>query len=766
MPGFTTPAADNPPGRRRRLPGWADSLLFLVFLALCIVAITWPWAAGFGHAFAFHWDPPLHAWKVWNMADAILHGHIRPPGIDLNAYYPNTGSLYYESLYWPQGVVAAPVLAATGNPVLAFHLSYLFFWAFSGLCLRWLLLELGAGRAAASLGALVFTIIPYRTGYIVEFNMQLCFGLPLFLLFVLRWSKSQRPLDAALAATALCLQAASELYQAVFLCLCMPFVLFALLRGRWRAWLSSRRFWLSVAIAGCVTLVFVLVLFRPYLGQLDHSVSRPLREVVKHELEPFSYLASRDHMRWSLLPAMDVKQDEICVYPTLAVLAAALCLLARCLVARFASPEATRTERVLRVLRASALWLFLLATLTGILANTLGSVGPTYAWLPVAIALLSLAIPFVSRYRNDTDRFLDGLCGGAVFAFLMSLGPKLAVNSGPWHLGNPLFLGLYHASSVLHGFRVVSRFAIIVLLFLVLLVSMGWDRLLRAHAGGKGFRAVLVRLLWAPFLALVVFESIPAPLPPPREGTPLSLPFLDELQKETGEPLVLATIPGLNRYYDAMNMFRIAGADPRKLVVMSWGGAWPKFLEITTRNYERFPGRPAAFHRQFASIWPECFLLLDRGELLREDDETMRNAFARNLPKIADPIHSDERYTLYRFHPLPANTLVERWVRTDLMRERPIARFRIVPAPLEGDIPGEDATVSVALDRRRFAAFTVPEGGREFTLRLPDYKPDPVDPFCILFKSTRPIFLESFRLEPLADDAPAAPQPDSQPVSP
>ena len=41
--------------------------------------------------------------------------------------------------------------------------------------------------------------------------MQLCFGLPLFLLFVMRWSKSNRPRDAAFASIALCLEAATRL---------------------------------------------------------------------------------------------------------------------------------------------------------------------------------------------------------------------------------------------------------------------------------------------------------------------------------------------------------------------------------------------------------------------------------------------------------------------------------------------------------------------------------------------------------------------------
>ena len=735
--------------RSKRFPDLAENLLFFIFLSICVVAITWPWANGFCNAFANHWDPPLHAWKVWNMADSLLHGHIRPPGVNLNAYYPSSGSLYYESLYWPQGIVAAPVLAATGNPVLAFHVSYLFFWAFSGLCFRWLLLELGTSRLAASLGALLFTIIPYRTGYIAEFNMQLCFGIPLFLLFTLRWCRTQRPLDAAFAAAAICLQAASELYQAVFSCLCMPFVILALFRHRWREWLSSRRFWLSIAVAGGVILFFVLILFLPYLGQLDHSVSRRLSEVANHELEPFSYLASRRHMRWSLFPAFPVKQDEICVFPTSAIFIVAFSLLLARLAAHLSSPGTSRAERVLRVLRAAAFGLFLLATLARTIAEIPEVLAEAYAWLPVVIALLSIAIPVVSTYRDNTDRFMDGMCGAATFAYLMSLGPKLTVNDGLSPIDNPLFIGLYGASSILHGFRVVARFGIVVLFFLVIAASVEWDRFLQA-AAKKGRRAAMIGLALIPFLSLVVMESVPNPndIVPKRVGTPITLPFLANLTEKRDEPLVLATIPGWDRHFDAMNMFRIAGADSNKLLVMSWGGAYPRFSRLAMRNYGYLTSRPDKFLRQFASIWPECHLLVNWADLaISLPDDAERNAFRDTILKIADPVHDDGRYALMRFHRLPPNRIVEKWFRPDMKDAFPFASFRIVPDPPNGEAGATDeVSVSVSLNHVPIDNLSVADGGQDFTVRLPDIKPDYVLPFCLVFESNRPISVESFRL--------------------
>ena len=722
-------------------------LALLLFLAVCIVAITWPWAAGFAHSFANHWDPPLHAWKVWNMADAILQGRIRPPGSDLNAYFPNSGSLYYESLYWPQGIAAAPVLALTGNPVLAFHLSYLFFWALSGVCFRRMLLEFGAGRAAALLGAVVFALFPYRTGYVVEFNMQLCFGLPLFLLFVARWARTRRPLHAALAAGALCLQASSELYQAVFLALCMPFVLLALLRGRWREWLSSRRFWLSVAAAAAVCLAFVLVLFRPYLEQLDDSVSRPIREIARHALEPFSYLASRKQMRWSLMPPLLVKEREICVYPTLAVLLAALAWTGLRFRARFAPGACPRAERGLRAARAALFALFLVATGAGTAAGGLGPFAAPYAWTPVAIALLSLAIPLVAAYRDDRDRLLDGLCGAAAFAFLMGLGPEIGPLDGEWSVDSPLFLALYRASPVLHGFRVVARFGIVVLIFLVASAAFAWDDLLRAFGRGTGRRAAAIRWAWAPALALVLFESVPLPLPPPRRGTPLDVPVLDALPGGPDAPVALLTVPATHREFDSMYMFRVSGANPDRMMVMSWGGAFPRFTKTIRSDYRALSRNPEPLREHLSRLWPECFLLLREADFRAVYPEPERRAAIRaGIGRIADPIAAGGGFELFRLRPPPPSTYVAKAVRSDFVRSLPGMAFRIVPAPDDAGVPAA-ATVSVTFNKAPVAVLSVPPEGASYSLPLDPRRCTPVNPDLVRFDADRPVSVEDFRLE-------------------
>lgn len=731
--------ATTPSARAGRVVLAAGCLLGLVLI------VTWPWGADLAHSFADHWDPPLHAWKVWNMAEAILHGRLLPPGTSLNAFYPSAGSLYYESLYWPQGVLAAPVLAASGNPVLAFHASYLFFWILSGLCFGALLRELGAGRAAAAFGAAVFAILPVRTGYVVEFNMQLGFGPPLVLLLLLRWSRSRRPALAAAAAAALCLQATSEMYTAVFFGLCLPFVLAALAGGRVRELLEDRRTWFSITAAAGVAAGVAAAFFLPYLGQLGNSVSRPLEEVARHEAEPLSYLASSLHMARRLVPEPFAKQDELCLYPTLAVIVLAAAFAAFRFRARRRDARSAagrrRAESVLRTARAAALLLFLAED--GLCAATGRAPSSAHGWLPVPVVLLSLAIPFVSAYRDDRDRLLDGLFGGAVFAFFLSLGPFLFHAQADWTEDNVLFLFLRERIGFLEGFRVVSRFGMVVLLFLATAAALALGRIaagLRSCKSRTGRATAL--LAWPVAFACVLAESVPLPVGH-RPADPIRSPVLDRLDGRP-EPFCLLLHPAWDRYYDSDAMFRIGGT--KRLLAASWGGAYPPFSLVLKQHFRQLGKKPGRFRYTVWSIWPECLILLDREHLAAyHPAEESARAAVRDLEAVADRIDEDARFALYRIHRRPAAAEAVKRVRPDLADRLRRCEFRATPE--------DGAPLALSLERNgvRFFETVVPGGGASFEAVSPDVPSDPVEPDLFRFSADRPFTLDGFRLLPNPD---------------
>ena len=90
----------------RRLPAWR-LLGATCFLLVGILAATWPWALHSADAFIVHWDPPFHAWKLEYLARSIAAGDWLPAFGNTNMHYPNSMTLYYEALHWPQAAVAA-----------------------------------------------------------------------------------------------------------------------------------------------------------------------------------------------------------------------------------------------------------------------------------------------------------------------------------------------------------------------------------------------------------------------------------------------------------------------------------------------------------------------------------------------------------------------------------------------------------------------------------------------------------------------------------
>ena len=653
-----------------RVP-YRQAPLVLLALAAAILAITWPWAANFATGFLQHWDPPFHAWKLEFVARAILGGHLLPPDGNTNMYYPHPGTLYFEALHWPQALVAAPLFALPhANPVLIYHLVLVFFWALSGLCFWMLLHALGATRAGAWLGALLFVLMPYRISYVVEFNMQLNFGIPLFFFFLVRYFQRPSIRYAGGAALAWWLQASSELYQAVFLALVLPFPVLALLAGRWNLLRSFRRFWLPAACAAALGGALTAVFLGPYLTLLNvHAVNRNLLEIATHVLEPLSYL--RPGGRFHLLAPFDTRRDEMIVYPTAVLLLLATVYLAWGARDAWRRP-ASRWVRGLRAIHVGTLLAFMLLTFVIYRTGAPAVLGAVYAALPV-VAVLAGAGLLLHPARHDVPaRFAAGLFAGAVFAYFMSFGPLIALRHSGFLADNVLYLWIYKHLPALQGFRVVSRFSLYVLLFLATAAALGWSRLERRWPGRRGWRPAA----WTALFALAVLESVPHPLRIRPLRYPPESAVLDGLDRRT-EPYVIAMAPMGDRNSDSRHMLTIARSD--RLFVYAWGGAYPSYTQQVRDALNPVGPRPDQAAALLRQLWPDCLILEDKhlSRLARVPVD-----YAERFAGLADVVAEDERYALLQLRPNPRPDGERiRLVRRDYLAAHPVLTFRArVPA--------------------------------------------------------------------------------------
>jgi hypothetical protein len=197
--------------RCRVVPGF----IALVAFVLLTVVQTWPLASNPAHLSRNdNSDTLLNTWAIaW-----VAHNLPRHPQhlFDANIFFPERLTLAYSEAMIVQSVLAMPILAAGGSPVLAYNLVLmagfaLTGWAFCLLVRRWTG-SWTAGAVSGSLAAFnahVFGRLPHLQTQHVEFIALILFALD-------RVVMSRRVRDALLLGAAFALQGLTSVYLLVF----------------------------------------------------------------------------------------------------------------------------------------------------------------------------------------------------------------------------------------------------------------------------------------------------------------------------------------------------------------------------------------------------------------------------------------------------------------------------------------------------------------------------------------------------------------------
>jgi hypothetical protein len=192
-----------------------DALAPLVVFALLAVVHTWPLARNPAHLSRNdNGDTLLNTWAIAWVAHQLPRDPIHL--FDANIFYPERLTLGYSEAMIVQGVMAMPILAAGGSPVLAYNLVLLAGFTLTGFafCLlvrRWT----GSWTAAYVSGSLaafnshVLVRLPHLQTQHVEFIAVMLFALD-------RLVTARRVRDAAWLGIAFALQALTSVYVLVF----------------------------------------------------------------------------------------------------------------------------------------------------------------------------------------------------------------------------------------------------------------------------------------------------------------------------------------------------------------------------------------------------------------------------------------------------------------------------------------------------------------------------------------------------------------------
>jgi hypothetical protein len=270
---------------RRPGPGLA-----LLGYAAITVALTWPqaWAPGrmalpngdlFGHAWGL-------AWVVRQAFHDPLHLY------DSNMYFPHSLSLAYTESLLPQALLAAPLLRAGADPVLAHNLVVLLTLPLCGLGAYLLAHDLCRSRQGAFLAGLGYAFGARHWLHLVHVGVLSVQWLPLSLLFFRRAVRDPGwPNLAGLVAFSV-LQILSSGYYAVALALALGTALLFYLPAALR-----RRSLLPIALAALVAGSIAFAAGWPYqVVQRRHAIQRSRQECIRWSAGLASYLNPGHYM--------------------------------------------------------------------------------------------------------------------------------------------------------------------------------------------------------------------------------------------------------------------------------------------------------------------------------------------------------------------------------------------------------------------------------------------------------------------------------------
>ena len=241
--------------------------------------------------------------QLWQatVLDAQLRALLTDPGAYLSAnFFYGSGNALYGSDLWV-GLLAlfAPIRLLSGNPILAFNVTWHLAFALNAFLMYLAVLTITRNRWAALVAGTVFGFGALQINYAqMHFNYAGAWWIPLTLLFSVRFARSRRWPHFALAILCVWLQFLTVVtlsYIAGFV-----FLTFAIVPGLW--WPLRNRDWLlplqMLAAAGVVTALF----FPFVLGYLefarDWNAQRDLSEVQNGSLQLRDYLSPSSRLAW------------------------------------------------------------------------------------------------------------------------------------------------------------------------------------------------------------------------------------------------------------------------------------------------------------------------------------------------------------------------------------------------------------------------------------------------------------------------------------
>jgi hypothetical protein len=413
------------------------ALLAAFALAAITCVYTWPLPAYATSAVAHdRGDPLLVTWILWWTSHTVP---LTSAWWNAPAFYPSSGVLAFSENLLSLAPITAPILHATGSPLLAYNAAFLLSYVCSGLAAYWLAFVLTRCHGASFVAAIAFAFAPYRLSHTQHLQLLSSYWMPVAVVALHRYLGSPAWRWAALFAAAWAMQALASGYYLFFL------TTFA---GLWLVWFVPGRLRLRqttrLAVAWTVAAALLAPVFYGYRGiHAAYGFRRSPVEMVNYSADVAGLVsASPDSLLWGWLNASVGAESE--QFPGITLI---LLLLAGIFAKRWLAPSVPATfgashpdRRALPFYAAAAvvMWMLSLGPAPKMAGTAIGIPGPyaILAALPgfdgirvparfwmVAVMCLAVCAAFVIA-RIETRRTRRIVAAAVTVGFLLDAWPR------------------------------------------------------------------------------------------------------------------------------------------------------------------------------------------------------------------------------------------------------------------------------------------------------------------------------------------------------
>ncbi|MEJ2733740.1 MAG: hypothetical protein P8189_09275 [Anaerolineae bacterium] len=262
----------------------ATGAALLLFVVLSLV-LTYPLPFHLADGVEDRQDALLNVWiTAWD-GHQLLNDPLHL--FDANIFYPYPRTLAYSELLLGNGLLALPVTALTGNPVLGTNVALLLSFVLSGLGMYLLVRRLTRSPGAGLVAGVIFAFSAYRLTNLAQAQLLTTQWMPFALLSLYELMRRPRARHVATLVLFFCLQALSSFYYAILLALAIA----VLGVGGWIVGMREPRFGIRrrsgihhLLLAGVCSAVLILPFALPYFRvQRELGFERTLADS-----EPFS----------------------------------------------------------------------------------------------------------------------------------------------------------------------------------------------------------------------------------------------------------------------------------------------------------------------------------------------------------------------------------------------------------------------------------------------------------------------------------------------